>query len=296
MKYNKLKKLLPLAMFLVASGAIAESALPRSLAECQSHFNGFKGDQFDPKIVQACFSFCAKSSGARVTYGFGAVKVMSCGAMLYSNPSTDVTISDWLSVGDRAEQRLLAGARTMLEEVTDVTHFEKGNEMAVLSEKGKSISFYPVDIFGNLPPNRILRSDALTGASGLAEVSGTDRVAVTKVKSILFFKFDVKPINGLLFFKADPVAEIRGARTGLVSPGSVFYDRKREHIVVYEPNRKEVLVFSAKEFGDVAPLRRIDVSGSEVVGNAKLTMDLETQDLVFVHSKGAVTIVPGSAN
>jgi hypothetical protein len=174
--------------------------------------------------------------------------------------------SEW-----RKSQYFFAGESTQLSQIVALKRSPDQEEITVLDSKEGKLLTFKLNISGNVAPDPVIHSPHLKNTVDFSLNLHEQRVIVVdeNKKSIEFFKVldsEARSGPGRVLEKDD---SIRGSQTRLEQPVAIELDRERSMIYVADRAKKELLVFSLNDRGNVAPVEvisSVDMSGETPLG------------------------------
>ena len=214
--------------------------------------------------------------------------------------SASVTAYAPTAIGNAAPVRTIAGALTGFNSPETVTADTVNSELYVADFGGKAVRVFPLNANGNVAPTRTL----IDGPN--SQISQVRMVAVDTVNNELIV---VSINNAIRVFArtasgdAVPLRTISGANTKLNNPVSLALDSTNNEIFtdsydVGGPQVPGILVFSRTASGNVAPLRFISGSNTQM-GNYTnyVTLDLANNEVYAQGDTGSgVVVFPRTAS
>ena len=214
----------------------------------------------DPRCARMALQFSSPHSRRQTSDGL--MMAFARNHLLYVRKSAGPETSGYT-------QLLIAGRTTELGNVIALSLDSQHLEAAVIDEAhSASIQIYPVKRGGSMAYSRRLSHGSLKGIRDLAIDSQEDRVYAVNPDEP-----EVLVLNRLADDRhPDParknpiLGRIRGNKTGLLMPTSVAVDAEGGRVIVLDAGRRQILVFDARQSGNVAPLFTIE-SASIAIGD-----------------------------
>jgi DNA-binding beta-propeller fold protein YncE len=181
-------------------------------------------------------------------------------------------------------KRTIAGPSTGLNRPTGVAVDEINGEIYIANDFGSSITVYDVEATGDASPKRSIQSSYLAGAVGIAIDLTHDELVVAGYGYHSIATFD-RLADGVPL----PKRVIVGPATALNKPQGIALDLISDEILVansnfFTPDFGAILAFPRTGDGDVAPIRRLEGSATQLCNPISVALDLSTNELVVANS------------
>jgi DNA-binding beta-propeller fold protein YncE len=183
-------------------------------------------------------------------------------------------------------KRVISGRSTGLIRPTGIAVDDVNEEIYVANDLGGTVTVYEIWAAGDVSPKRTIRSASIARPVGIAVDLAHDEIVVANYGS---GRESIAIFERLSEGDSLPKRTIEGSNTALNLPQGVAVDPIHDEIVVansafFWPDRGSILTFPRTADGDVAPIRTLAGSATQLCNPIGVALDLATSELVVANS------------
>ena len=210
-----------------------------------------------------------------------AIRVAAGELIVANNVTYSIAVYDLVT---GTLERSISGPSTGIVRPTGVAVDELNAEIFVANDHAGTITVYDVNATGDIAPKRTLQMSLANPASVAVDVVH-DEIIVTS-----YNLSDSIAVFARTASAGDPPKRlIQGPRTTLSLPQGVVLDLAHDEILVANsnfstPNAGAVLAFRRTDTGDVAPLRTLEGSATQLCNPVGLALDEANDEVVVANS------------
>lgn len=243
-----MKYLWPLFLFLVTTNAFSQAIEQ----DCVTFGDSYYTSDAEANIAVGCSDlFKLNTSRASIDMTESQnIKIHGYKNILF------VSIYDSLAIPAVFNDHIIAGEKTLLNEIQAIEINESGKDVIVLQSSSQSIMTYRFNISGKIHPHKKLITDDLATASNVAlDLVNNQIIAIHESLSKLTFYNKAACIDGrAVEYSTELQRTLNGNLTELISPIDACVSMSQQKLYVYDATSKKIQIFNSAASGNTVPL------------------------------------------